>query len=162
MSVGADGQDDPGGRRDAEGDEPVEVFAAGGVVWRVTGGVPQVALVHRPKYGDWTFPKGKLEPGERDEEAAHREVLEETGLDCVLGHELPVVRYVDGKGRHKQVRYWEMTVAAGEFSPNDEVDVLEWVGLEAAAERLTYAHDADLLGAFEWFATEGPGGPAEE
>jgi 8-oxo-dGTP diphosphatase len=108
----------------------------------------EVALVHRPKYRDWTFPKGKLEPGESDEQAAHREVLEETGLECVLGRELPAVRYLDAKDRLKQVRYWEMTVASGSFVPNDEVDELAWLKLPVASEQLTYAHDADLLGAF--------------
>ena len=152
-----------GGRSAPRSDEPIEVWAAGGVVWRVTDGVPEVALVHRPKYGDWTFPKGKLEPGETDEDAARREVHEETGYECVLGHELPIVHYVDGKGRHKQVRYWEMTVADGTFEPNDEVDRLEWVDLARARTTLTYGHDADLLDAFETFALEGPGaidGPA--
>jgi len=108
----------------------------------------EVALVHRPKYRDWTFPKGKLEPGESDEQAAHREVLEETGLECVLGRELPAVRYLDAKDRLKQVRYWEMTVASGSFVSNDEVDELAWLKLSDAQERLTYSHDADLLGAF--------------
>ena len=151
------------GRRASHDDAPIEVRAAGGVVWQVVDGVPQVALVHRPKYGDWTFPKGKLEPGETDEEAARREVHEETGFECVLGHELPTVRYVDGKGRHKQVRYWEMTVAAGRFEANDEVDRLQWRDLAEARSRLTYDHDAELLDAFETFAVEGPGavdGPA--
>ena len=67
--------------------------------------------MHRPKYDDWTFPKGKVEPGETDEEAATREVREETGLDCALGEEFATVRYVDSKGRPKRVRYWMMTVA---------------------------------------------------
>jgi 8-oxo-dGTP diphosphatase len=127
-------------------------------VWRVDDGVVVVAVVHRPKYGDWTFPKGKLEPDEDDDQAAHREVVEETGFDCVLGRELPTVRYRDNKGRSKQVRYWEMTVGGGEFAPNDEVDGLEWLELKAARERLTYDHDRDLLDAFAEFA--GPAGEA--
>jgi 8-oxo-dGTP pyrophosphatase MutT (NUDIX family) len=129
-----------------------EVRAAGGVVWRVQDGEIAVALVHRPKYRDWTFPKGKLEAGETDEHAAHREVVEETGLECVLGRELPEVRYLDNKGRSKLVRYWEMTVASGDFVPNDEVDELEWLTLEQAAARLTYDHDRDVLEAFSRFA----------
>ncbi|WP_430300544.1 NUDIX hydrolase [Rhabdothermincola salaria] len=149
--------DDGGGRTPPRADAPIEVRAAGGVVWRVADGVAEVALVHRPKYGDWTFPKGKLEEGETDEEAARREVHEETGFECVLGHELPTVRYVDGKGRHKQVRYWEMTIADGSFTPNDEVDRLQWRDLAEARSRLTYGHDAELLDAFETFAVEGPG-----
>jgi 8-oxo-dGTP diphosphatase len=114
----------------------------------MSSGAIEVALVYRPKYRDWTFPKGKLEPGETDEQAAHREVLEETGLECVLGRELPAVRYLDAKDRLKQVRYWEMTVASGSFIANDEVDDLAWLELSAAHAQLTYSHDADLLGAF--------------
>ena len=113
----------------------------------------EVALVHRPKYRDWTFPKGKLEPGESDEEAAHREVLEETGLECVLGRELPSVRYLDAKDRLKQVRYWEMTVASGEFTANDEVDELVWAVSADARTRLTHAHDVEVLDAFAHLAT---------
>ncbi|HEY6530692.1 MAG TPA: NUDIX hydrolase [Acidimicrobiales bacterium] len=135
-----------------DADAEPQVRAAGGVVWRVEAGVVSVALVHRPKYGDWTFPKGKLEAGESDEHAAHREVVEETGLECVLGRELPEVRYLDNKGRSKLVRYWEMTVASGSFAPNDEVDRLEWLPLEQAARRLTYGHDSDVLEAFAEFA----------
>ena len=154
---------DEGGRFPARPGADPEVRAAGGVVWRVTEGLPEVVLVHRPKYGDWTFPKGKLEAGETDEHAALREVLEETGLECVLGRELPSITYRDSKGRHKQVRYWEMTVAAGVFVANDEVDRMEWCGLEGAVERLTYGHDGEVLDAFRRFASgvgagDGPGG----
>ena len=140
------------GEARADRAEP-EVRAAGGVVWRVQEGVVTVALVHRPKYDDWTFPKGKLEEGETDERAAHREVVEETGLEPVLGRELPSVRYVDNKGRDKQVRYWEMTVAGGTFTANAEVDALEWVPLDDARSRLTYDHDVGVLDAFAEFAT---------
>jgi 8-oxo-dGTP diphosphatase len=133
-------------------DTEPEVRAAGGVVWRVVDGDVEVALVHRPKYGDWTFPKGKLEEGEADEHAAHREVAEETGYDCVLGRELPSVTYRDNKGRAKLVRYWEMTVADGDFAANSEVDRLAWAPLDDAAERLTYDHDRDVLAAFRRFA----------
>ena len=144
--------DDPGGRSPVErGPEP-QVRAAGGVVWRVVDGRPEVAVVHRPKYGDWTFPKGKLDPGETESDAAFREVHEETGMRCVLGRELPSVEYLDGKGRHKRVTYWEMTVSDGDFVVNDEVDRLDWLELEAAGERLTYDHDRDVLDAFGRFA----------
>ncbi|MCU0311055.1 MAG: NUDIX hydrolase [Acidimicrobiales bacterium] len=138
------------------GGEP-EVRAAGGVVWRVAAAGPEVVLVHRPKYRDWTFPKGKLDPGETDEQAALREVREETGLECVLGRELPTVTYRDAKGRHKQVRYWEMTVAAGTFTANDEVDEMDWCPLDGARRRLTYDHDAEVLDAFLRFASGDPG-----
>jgi len=137
-----------GSDADATSEQVPDVRAAGGVVWRMSAEAIEVALVHRPKYRDWTFPKGKLEPGESDEQAAHREVLEETGLECVLGRELPAVRYLDAKDRLKQVRYWEMTVASGSFLANDEVDELAWLRLPDAREQLTYSHDADLLGAF--------------
>jgi 8-oxo-dGTP pyrophosphatase MutT (NUDIX family) len=147
-----DGDDDPGGRWPVERGPDPQIRAAGGVVWRVVEGRPEVAVVHRPKYGDWTFPKGKLDPGETEADAAFREVQEETGLRCVLGRELPSVEYLDGKGRHKRVRYWEMTVSDGEFTVNDEVDRLEWLDLDGAGARLTYDHDRDVLDAFGRFA----------
>src|SRR5205823_11775473 len=84
------------------------VRAAGGLVVRNAGGEPQVLLVHRPKYDDWSLPKGKADPGETDEETAAREVEEETGLRCRLGVELPAVEYHDRYGRPKRVRYWLM------------------------------------------------------
>jgi 8-oxo-dGTP diphosphatase len=104
-----------------------------------------VLLVHRPKYGDWTFPKGKLDPGESFEEAALREVEEETGLRCELGEELEPTTYRDRHGRLKLVRYWEMSPVGGEFEPNDEVDRLEWLPPEEARERLTYDRDRGVL-----------------
>ena len=83
------------------------VRAAGGVVTR--GEPPEVLVVHRPRYDDWSFPKGKAEPGERDEDCALREVEEETGLRCELREELPSTSYTDARGRPKRVRYWLMT-----------------------------------------------------
>lgn len=125
-----------------------EVLAAGGLVWRHgDGGALQVLLVHRPRYRDWSFPKGKCDPGEELRETAEREVLEETGLAVELGEQVGDVEYLDHKGRHKLVRYWAMSVAGGRFVPNDEVDVARWVSLEEAAEVLTYDHDRGLLGA---------------
>lgn len=123
-----------------------EVPAAGGLVTRPTAkdGV-EIALVHRPKYDDWTFPKGKVEKGETDEEAAAREVREETGFDCALGEELATVRYVDRRGRPKRVRYWIMTVVGGDTAiPNAEVDDLRWLAPDDACTLLTYAHDQAL------------------
>ena len=118
-----------------------EVGAAGGVVAREG----RVALVHRPKYDDWTFPKGKLDPGESFEDAALREVEEETGLRCRLGRELPSVRYPDARGRPKLVRYWLMEPQSGEFAPNDEVDELRWLEPTEALALLSYDRDRELL-----------------
>ena len=127
------------------------VRAAGGIVHRPTpGGEPEVLLVHRPRYDDWSLPKGKADPGERDEETALREVEEETGLRCALGAPAGHTRYRDSKGRDKVVHYWLMEPpasgdGAGSFVPNDEVDELRWYTVPEAAERLTYAHDRELL-----------------
>jgi 8-oxo-dGTP diphosphatase len=118
-----------------------EVQAAGGVIVRDG----RVALVHRPRYDDWTLPKGKVEPGEESEQAALREVCEETGLRCRLGRELEPTSYTDHKGRPKRVRYWLMEPESGEFAPNEEVDDLRWLGPEQAAALLTHDRDRALL-----------------
>ena len=122
-----------------------EVKASGGLVWRRGDRGLEVALVHRPKYDDWTFPKGKLDPGEGWEEAALREVQEETGLRCRLGHELPSAAYTDPKGRAKVVRYWLMEPLDGSFSPSNEVDEMCWLPAGEARDVLTYEHDRALL-----------------
>lgn len=135
------------------GSDP-EVRAAGGVIWRRGADGVEVLLVHRPKYGDWTFAKGKLERGESYREAARREVLEETGLHVSFGDELEPTRYIDGKGRDKLVRYWTMTVERGAFEPNDEVDEIRWIPVGRAAARLTYERDLPLLESFDrWLLT---------
>ena len=125
------------------------VRAAGGIVRRRGRYGTEVALIHRPRYDDWTFPKGKVDPGEDDVAAARREVREETGLDCELGGEVGETRYHDSKGRPKQVRYWLMDLPAGnpdpDFVANREVDELRWCTPDAAAELLTYPHDRKLL-----------------
>jgi 8-oxo-(d)GTP phosphatase len=121
------------------------VRAAGGIVTIHDGQEPRFALVHRPKYDDWTFPKGKLHDGEPEEQAALREVEEETGLRCRLEDPVDAVTYTDRSGRPKVVRYWKMTPDGGAFRPNDEVDELRWVGPEEAMAMLTYRHDRDLL-----------------
>jgi 8-oxo-dGTP diphosphatase len=105
----------------------------------------RVALIHRPKYDDWTLPKGKLEPGESYEDAALREVREETGMTCSLGRELSSASYEDRKGRSKLVRYWLMEPQSGEFAPNDEVDELRWLDRAEANELLSHEHDRELL-----------------
>jgi len=123
-----------------------EVEAAGGVVWRRShDGRLQVVLVHRDRYDDWSLPKGKLEPGEGHEEAALREVQEETTVVASLGQELPSTTYLDRSGRRKRVRYWAMTVAEGEPIGNAEVDRAEWVDLDEALGRLSYRRDARVL-----------------
>jgi len=107
-----------------------------------------VLLVHRPKYDDWSFPKGKAEQGESDEDCALREVEEETGLRCALERELPTTRYVDGRGRPKAVRYWAMHPLSGEFRPHEEVDEIRWLAPGAAAGYLTWERDLEVLRAF--------------
>ena len=117
------------------------VQAAGGVIER--DGL--IAVVHRPRYDDWSLPKGKLDAGESFEQAALREVVEETGLHCALGVEVEPARYRDRRGRDKIVRYWRMTVISGTFAPNDEVDELRWLSAADALDVLTYDHDQTLV-----------------
>jgi 8-oxo-dGTP diphosphatase len=122
------------------------VRAAGGVVVRRRGGRVEVVLVHRPRYDDWTLPKGKCEPDEPDEDCAVREVEEETGLRCALGPELPSAEYLDPRGRPKRVRYWAMTAIAGRSRPSPpEVDEVRWASVRDAEELLTHPHDATVL-----------------
>ena len=121
------------------------VEAAGGVVLRPGDDGMRICVVHRPRYDDWTLPKGKLDPDETFEEAALREVEEETGLCCELGPELPSTHYTDGKGRPKIVRYWLMEVVGGDFVPNDEVDEVRWMTAHEAVDALTYERDRELV-----------------
>ena len=125
--------------------DTAEVKAGGGVVVRPGESGSYVALVHRPKYDDWSFPKGKLDRGESFEDGALREVEEEIGVRCRLGRELSPVSYRDPKGRSKVVRYWLMEPLDGTFEPNDEVDEMRWASLEQAAELLSYERDRALL-----------------
>jgi 8-oxo-dGTP diphosphatase len=125
------------------------IRAAGAVVWRHDGDALEVLLVHRPKYDDWSFPKGKREAGETDEQCAVREVEEETGVRGRLGRELLPCAYRDRKDRPKVVRYWAMEGGKGRrFRPNNEVDEIRWLPLDEAAGLLSYAHDVDVLHAF--------------
>lgn len=122
------------------------VRAAGGLVRRRRpDGADEILLVHRPAYDDWSFPKGKLEPGETEEEAAVREVEEETGLRCALEHEVATTRYRDGSGRPKAVRYWLMTPIGGTLAAAREIDDVRFVPVAEAAELLTYERDRELL-----------------
>jgi 8-oxo-dGTP diphosphatase len=125
------------------------VRAGGGVLWQNGPlGEAEVLVVHRPKYDDWTFPKGKQDAGETDEETALREVEEETGFRCTLGPELASTSYIDRKGRPKAVRYWVMTIESGSFVPSDEVDEIRWVTPAQARWLLSYDRDRDVLDAF--------------
>lgn len=125
---------------------PVEVLAAGAAVWRRTSdGAIEVLVVHRPRYDDWSLPKGKCEEGESFLACARREVEEETGLTCEVGLELTDVYYDDHKGRSKVVRYWAMEAVDGEFVANDEVDDAGWLPFPAAVARLSYSHDRPVL-----------------
>jgi 8-oxo-dGTP diphosphatase len=122
------------------------VRAAGGVLTRRAGTGLEVLVVHRPRYDDWSFPKGKAEPGEADEDTARREVEEETGYVCALGEELPTDSYTDRNGRPKQVRYWHMTVEREvAWTPDEEVDERRWCAPAEAATLLSYEADRRLL-----------------
>ncbi len=119
--------------------------AAGGAVWRLgDGGVLETAVVHRPKYDDWSLPKGKLDDGEHPLQAAVREVGEETGLTVAVGRRSVQTRYVHKHGP-KRVDYWTMQHVAGDFVVNDEVDELRWLPVPRASELVTHPHDAAVL-----------------
>jgi 8-oxo-dGTP pyrophosphatase MutT (NUDIX family) len=115
------------------------------VVVREEHGVREVVVVHRPKYDDWTLPKGKAKPGETNEECAVREVEEETGFVCELGPELASSSYTDSLGRPKVARYWLMRPVGGTLHPDDEVDDARWVSFHDAEELLTYERDRKVL-----------------
>jgi 8-oxo-dGTP diphosphatase len=133
-------------RRSAAGGSLTDVVrAAGGVVLRESGSRVEVLVVHRPRYDDWSFPKGKAEAGESDEDCAVREVQEETGLRCTLGRELPSTEYTDPKGRPKRVRYWAMKVVGGELAFEHEIDTARWLPPEEATDILSYPRDVDVL-----------------
>jgi 8-oxo-dGTP diphosphatase len=134
------------------------VRAAGGVVTRRRAdGLREYLVVHRPRYDDWSLPKGKLEPGEGPEDAARREVEEETGMVVELGDELPTCEYVDRHGRPKIVHYWQMTaVGQGDWKPNDEVDETRWITAPEAATLLSYEHDRRLVATVAETSRGGP------
>jgi 8-oxo-dGTP diphosphatase len=121
------------------------VRAAGGVVVRGEPDAHEIVIVHRAKYDDWTLPKGKVEPGETDEECALREVREETGLSCELLEELESSSYRDALGRPKLARYWLMRPVGGRLRPSHEVDEAGWVPLAEAEQHLTYGRDVAVL-----------------
>ena len=123
------------------------IRSAGAVVWRPGADGVEIALVHRPRYDDWGFPKGKLDTGESMPFAAVREVAEETGLRVRLGALLGDARYRVPEGE-KVVRYWAAQALDGDFAANSETDVLEWVSIDRAADQLSYRHDMDVLRKF--------------
>ena len=140
--------------------KPRHIRAAGGLVWRMVGqGSPQgepepvssmedleFALVHRPRYQDWSLPKGKAKKRESIQETALREVQEETGLECELGEELLPVHYLTPLGDEKTVRFWSMTVKTDHgFEPNDEVDELRWVAFDDLPTLCTFSSDLDVV-----------------
>ncbi|MET7803267.1 NUDIX hydrolase [Micromonospora chersina] len=129
-------------------DEPVRIRAAGGVVWRPAAAGVEVCLVHRPRYGDWSLPKGKLDAGEHPLRAAVREVAEETDVRAVPQVRLPTARY-RSEGRPKAVDYWSMRAAAqGGFQPDTEVDEVAWFPADRAVRQVSYPHDAEVIAAF--------------
>lgn len=132
---------------------PATVIAAGAVVWRERRGTRQVLLVHRPRYDDWSLPKGKLTAHEHVLLAARREVEEETGQQVVLGPPLGVQRYPvrkNGATAQKMVHYWSaVPVSERDFEPNDEVDEIDWLAVDKARGRLSYPRDVDILDALD-------------
>lgn len=149
-------------------DDDTTVRAAGCVLWRPAPSTAspgptaspglELCLVHRPKYDDWSHPKGKLKPGEAPLAGALREVAEETGYAAEPGAELPTVRYL-ANGRPKEVRYWAAAAGTGAFTPSDEVDRILWLPPKAARTRLTQPRDRALVDAL--LATRLPGAPGE-
>ncbi|MFF8398905.1 NUDIX hydrolase [Streptomyces sp. NPDC016172] len=137
-----------GGEHQVSSPEDTTVQAAGCVLWRRSPatGEPELCLVHRPKYDDWSLPKGKLKRNEEPLAGALREVAEETGCRAVPGAELPTLRYL-ANGRPKQVRYWAAEALACTFVPTDEVDRVLWLAPAAARARLTQPHDRPLVDA---------------
>jgi 8-oxo-(d)GTP phosphatase len=126
------------------------VLAAGAVLWRPSedGSEPEVAVIHRPRYDDWSLPKGKVDVGENEPMTAVREVREETGFGSHLGRRLAAVSYPVETQGIKKVRYWAARIVDGEFTPNPEVDELKWLPVTAAMKQLIYAQDRKVLRRF--------------
>lgn len=126
------------------------VLAAGAVLWRRSddGAEPEVAVIHRPRYDDWSLPKGKVDAGENEPVTAVREVHEETGYGAHLGRRLASVSYPVEEQGIKKVRYWAARTIDGQFTPNAEVDELKWLPVSAALKQLDYPHDRKVLRRF--------------
>ena len=125
------------------------VLAAGAVLWRCDGdsAAPEIAVIHRPRYDDWSLPKGKVDAGETEPVTAVREVHEETGYSSHLGRRLTAVTYPVEQGV-KKVRYWAARRVDGEFNPNAEVDELKWLPIAEAMKQLEYPYDRKVLRRF--------------
>lgn len=127
-----------------------EIYAAGAVCWREVKKDLLVAVIHRGRYQDWTFPKGKVDSGESFPEAAVREVKEETGLKVKLGVPLQTISYPLDETKTKVVHYWaakvsDKALASSKFKPDEEVAEVVWLKAEDAFAKLSYQHDRDLL-----------------
>ena len=123
-------------------------LAGGGVLWRRDGDALVVAVVHRPRYDDWSLPKGKLHNGEQTLLGAVREVGEETGAEVEVGRRLNSVTYVMSDGTPKHVSYWAMRYLSGEHEPGDEVDRLQWLTIAEATQLVSYPMDRGVLADF--------------
>ena len=121
------------------------IEAAGGVIVDRSKGKPRYLLIHRPRYDDWSLPKGKLMRAEKHRDAALREVKEETGLVCEVLAKLSPVNYITPNGNTKRVKYWLMEALSGDFVRNDEVDAVTWVKRSQAMSLLTHVHDQAVL-----------------
>jgi 8-oxo-(d)GTP phosphatase len=132
------------------------VLAAGAVLWRSSDdeNEPEVAVIHRPRYDDWSLPKGKVDVGESEPVTAVREVREETGYSAHLGRRLTSISYPVEKQGIKKVRYWAARIVGGAFAPNDEVDELKWLPVSAALKQVQYAHDRKVLRRFAKIAPD--------
>lgn len=135
------------GRNRRASDYRPTIWAAGAAVYRMRDGKPEVLLVHRPRYNDWSLPKGKLDRGESFKTCAEREVFEESGVSGVVEHSLGTVGYVTGAGNNKAVRYWLIRAKDENFRPNAEVDKIRWFRPKKALEKVTYTRDEALLAA---------------
>lgn len=139
--------------RPVDAAETTSVYAAGALLWRRDEDRMRVLVIHRDRHGDYSLPKGKVDPGETLPETAAREVREETGYEVVLGAPLGYIEYDLPNGRHKEVHYWTAEVTdeafrSTSFTPNDEVDDQQWVPLRKAQRLLSYERDRELLDVF--------------